>query len=135
MFRKILLTLIVMSGACIVALTIDILDAQTVERQKTEGVAEISTKPSIVALATAMKNFRASLSNELIADASFPLGHKESYSWTNTPAGRNDDRGGIGFDALSIDQLTRFYEVLNVFLSDDGLYQSFSYYKRDRSAY
>jgi len=120
MFRKILLALIVMSAACIVALTIDILDAQTVERQKTEGVAEISTKPSIVALATAMKNFRASLSNELLADASFPLGHKESYSWTNTPAGRNDDRGGIGFDTLSIDQLTRFYEVLNVFLSDDG---------------
>ena len=120
MFRKILLALIVMSAACIVALTIDILDAQTVERQKTEGVAEISTKPSIVALATAMKNFRASLSNELLADASFPLGHKESYSWTNTPAGRNDDRGGIGFDTLSIDQLTRFYEVLNVFLSDGG---------------
>ncbi|MYA69302.1 DUF3500 domain-containing protein [Candidatus Poribacteria bacterium] len=120
MFRKILIALIVMSAACIVALTIDILDAQTVERQKTEGVAEISTKPSIVALATAMKNFRASLSNELIADASFPLGHKESYSWTNTPAGRNDDRGGIGFDALSIDQLTHFYEVLNVFLSEDG---------------
>ncbi|MCY3741233.1 MAG: DUF3500 domain-containing protein [Candidatus Poribacteria bacterium] len=121
MFRKILLTLIVMSAAGIVALTITILDAQTVEKEKTtEGIAEISTKPSIVALANAMKNFRASLDSALLADASFPLGHKESYSWTNTPPGRNDDRGGIRFDALSIDQLTRFYEVLSVFLSDDG---------------
>ena len=38
----------------------------------------------------------------------------------NTPPGRNEDRGGIRFDALSTDQLTRFYEVLSVFLSDDG---------------
>lgn len=120
MFRKILLTLIVMSAACIIALTINILNAQTIETEKTEGIAEISTKPSIVALATTMKSFRASLSSELLADASFPLGHKESYSWTNTPPGRNEDRGGIRFDALTTNQLTRFYEVLSVFLSDDG---------------
>ena len=121
MLRKILIFFIVMLMACIIALTITILDAQTVEKEKTtENIAEISTKPSIVALANAMKNFRASLDSERLAKASFPLGHKESYSWTNTPAGRNDDRGGIGFHALSIDQLTRFYEVLNVFLSDDG---------------
>ncbi len=120
MLRKILIIFIVMLMACIIALTITIFDAQTVEIEKTKGVADISTKPSIVALTSAMKNFRASLSSELLADASFPLGHKESYSWTNTPPGRNDDRGGIRFDALSIDQLTRFYEVLNVFLSDDG---------------
>ena len=120
MLGKILLTFIVMSIACIVALTINILNAQTVEKQKIEGVAEISTKPSIVVLATAMKNFRASLSNELLADASFPLGHKESYSWTNLPPGRDEDRGGIRFGELSITQLTRFYEVLSVFLSDNG---------------
>ena len=121
MFRKILIIFTVILMACIIALTITILDAQTVEKEKTtKEIAEISTKPSIVALASAMKNFRASLDSELLADASFPLGHKESYSWTNTPAGRNDDRGGICFDALSIDQLTRFYEVLSVFLSDDG---------------
>ena len=121
MLPKILRILIVMLMACIIALTITILDAQTVETENaTEGIAEISTKPAIVALASAMKNFRASLDSELLADASFPLGHKESYSWTNTPAGRNDDRGGIPFNALSIDQLTRFYEVLSVFLSDDG---------------
>ena len=121
MLRKILITFIVILIACLIALTITILDAQSVETEKTTaGIAEISTKPSIVALASAMKSFRTSLSNELLADASFPLGHKESYSWTNTPPGRNDDRGGIRFDALSTDQLTRFYEVLNVFLSDDG---------------
>lgn len=121
MLRKILIIFIVILMACIIALTITILEAQSVETEKTtEGIAEISTKPSIVALATAMKGFRASLSSERLADASFPLGHKESYSWTNTPPGRNEDRGGIRFDALSIDQLTRFYEVLSVFLSDDG---------------
>ena len=121
MLRRILIIFIVMIMACIIALTITLLDAQTVETEKAaEGIAEISTKPSIVALASAMKSFRTSLSDELLADASFPLGHKESYSWTNTPAGRNDDRGGIGFDALSVDQLTRFYEVLDVFLSDAG---------------
>ena len=73
MLRKILLTLVVMSTACIVALTINIRNAQTVETEKTKSIAEISTKPSIVVLATAMKNFRTSLSNELLADASFPL--------------------------------------------------------------
>ena len=120
MFRKILLTLVVMSTACIVALTINIRNAQTVETEKTKSIAEISTKPSIVVLATAMKNFRASMSSELLADASFPLGHKESYSWTNLPPGREEDRGGIRFGELSLNQLTRFYEVLSVFLSDDG---------------
>ena len=121
MLRKILIIFIVMVMACIIALTLTMLDAQSVETENTtEGIAEISTKPSIVALASAMKNFRASLDSERLADASFPLGHKESYSWTNTPAGRNDDRGGIRFDALSTDQLTRFYDVLRVFLSDDG---------------
>jgi hypothetical protein len=121
MLRKILIIFIVILMACIIALTITILEAQSVETEKTtEGIAEISTKPSIVALATAMKGFRASLSSELLADASFPLGHKESYSWTNTPPGRNEDRGGIRFDALTTNQLTRFYEVLSVFLSDDG---------------
>lgn len=120
MLRKILITFIVMAVACIVALTINILNAQTVETEQTKGVAEISTKPSIVTLATSMKNFRASLSSELLADASFPLGHKESYSWSNVPPGRDEDRGGIRFGELSITQLTRFYEVLSVFLSDDG---------------
>ena len=121
MLRKILIIFIVMLMACIIALTITIFDAQSVETEKTtERIAEISTKPSIVALATVMKNFRASLSSELLADASFPLGHKESYSWTNLPPGRDEDRGGIRFGELSINQLTRFYEVLNVFLSDDG---------------
>ncbi len=121
MLRKILIIFIVMLMAFIIAATITLLDAQSVETENaTEGIAEISTKPTIIALASAMKSFRTSLSSELLETASFPLGHKESYSWTNTPAGRNDDRGGIRFDALSIDQLTRFYEVLGVFLSDDG---------------
>ena len=119
MLHKILITLIALTASIIVALTLNIFDVSTVEAEKTEGIAEISTNPSIVALATVMKNFRASLSSELLDAASYPLGHQESYSWTNLPPGR-DDRGGIRFDELSINQLTRFHEVLNVFLSDDG---------------
>ena len=120
MLHKILITFIIVLTSCVVAFTLNIFDASIVDAEKTDGIAEISAKPSIVALATLMKSFRASLSDELLAAASFPLGHKESYSWTNTPPGRDDDRGGIRFNALSIDQLTRFYEVLSVFLSDDG---------------
>ena len=84
MFRKILITFIVMLTACIVALAINILNAQTIETEKIEGIAEISTKPSIVTLATTMKSFRTSLSSELLANASFPLGHKESSGLTQS---------------------------------------------------
>lgn len=120
MLRKILITFTIMLVSGSLACTLNIFDAPTVRAEKTDGIAEISTKPSIVTLATAMKSFRASLSSELLADASFPLGHKESYSWTNLPPGRDEDRGGIRFGELSINQLTRFYEVLSVFLSDNG---------------
>ena len=120
MLRKILITFIIMSIACVVALALNIFDTAQVEAEKTKEIADISTKPSIVALATVMKNFRAALSSELLADASFPLGHKESYSWTNLPPGRDEDRGGIRFGELSVNQLTHFYEVLNAFLSDNG---------------
>ena len=120
MLRKILIILTIMFISGMLACTLNIFDAPTVNAEKTDGIAEISTKPSIVALATAMKSFRTSLSDELLADASFPLGHKESYSWTNVPPGRGEDRGGIRFGELSINQLTRFYEVLSVFLSDNG---------------
>ena len=120
MLRKIFVIFIIGVTACIIALALNIFDTAQVEAEKTKEIAKISTKPSIVALATVMKNFRAALSSELLADASFPLGHKESYSWTNLPPGRDEDRGGIRFGELSINQLTRFYEVLNVFLSDDG---------------
>lgn len=120
MLRKISLTLIILSAACIVALTLNIFDSAEVEAEKTAEIAKISTKPSIVALATVMKSFRDSLSEELLVDASYPLGHKESYSWSNLPPSRDEDRGGIEFSSLSVDQLARFNEVLNAFLSDEG---------------
>ena len=120
MLRKILITLIIILASCAVAFTRNILDAANVEAEKTEGIAEISTKPSIVALATVMNSFRAALSSDLLAAASFPLGHKESYSWTNTPPSMGGNRGGIRFGRLSAEQLTLFYEVLDAFLSDDG---------------
>ncbi|MCG9130856.1 DUF3500 domain-containing protein [Candidatus Poribacteria bacterium] len=81
-----------------------------------------------------MKSFRASLSSKLLVDASFPLGHKESYSWTNTPPGRDGDRGGIRFGELSEDQLNLFYEILNAFLSDDG-YTKVSLITKDVETY
>ncbi len=120
MLRKIILTIIILSAACIVALTLNILDSTQVEAEKTTDVEEISTKPSIIVLATTMKKFRESLNDELLADASFPLGHKESYSWSNLPPSNDYDRGGIEFSELTIEQLTLFYNVLNAFLSDDG---------------
>lgn len=120
MIRKVLIILTLMSIACIVALTLTVVDSAEVDEEKTTKIAEISEKPSIVALATSMKSFRESLSDELLANASFPLGHKESYSWSNLPPSRNKDRGGIGFAKLSIDQLTLFHNVLNAFMSDEG---------------
>ena len=118
--HKILLTFTVLFTLGIVILTLTIFDSTTVQAEKTEGIAEISTKPSIVALASPMKNFRSSLSSELLEKASFPLGHKESYCWSNFPPGMSGDRGGIRFGRLSTEQLALFYDVLNAFLSDDG---------------
>ena len=120
MLRKISITFTIMLASSIIALTLKTFDVQTVEAKKIEGIAEISTKPSIVALATIMKNFRASLSSAVLDTASFPLGHKESYSWTNFPPAMESDRGGVRFGRLSAEQLTLFYEVLDAFLSDDG---------------
>ena len=120
MLRKILITFTIMLISGTLAVTLNIFDAPTVGAEKTDGIADISTKPSVMALATVMKNFRASLSNDLLAAASFPLGHKESYSWTNFPPSMGGDRGGIRFGELSEDQLTLFFEVLNAFLSDGG---------------
>ena len=108
MLRRILLVFTVISTACIVALMLNIFDFAKVEAEKTEEIAEISTKPSIVALATVMNSFRESLSEELLADASFPLGHKESYSWSNLPPAMGDDRGGIDFSKLSRSSIDSF---------------------------
>lgn len=115
MLNKILLTFIVLF-----TLRIMVVPMPTIGAEKPEGIAEISTKPSIVALATPMKSFRASLSSELLDAASYPLGHKESYCWTNFPPTSREDRGGIDFGKLSTEQLTLFYNVLDAFLSDDG---------------
>ncbi len=120
MLHKTLLTFIIVFTISIVAVTLNIFDNPTVQAEKTEGIAEISAKPSIVALASVMKSFRASLSSELLDAASFPLGHKESYCWSNFPPGTRGDRGGIRFERLSAEQLTLFYKVLDAFLSDDG---------------
>ena len=133
MWHKIPITFIVLFTLGIAAFTFNIFDAPTAEGEKTEGIAEISTKPSIVALATVMKNFRESLSRDLLSAASYPLGHKESYCWSNFPPGA-DNRGGIRFGKLSAEQLTLFYEVLNAFLSDAG-YTKVSLITKDVETY
>lgn len=120
MLRKTLLLFIILSTVSIVTLTFNIFDSAEVDAEKAVQIAEISTKPSIVALAAVMKSFRNSLSEGLLADASYPLGHKESYSWSNLPVDRDEDRGGIDFGKLSVDQLARFNKVLGAFLSDEG---------------
>ncbi len=120
MIKKILLILILVSMACIVALTLTAVDSAEVDTEKTAEKVRISDKPSIVTLATVMNSFRASLSEELLADASFPLGHKEMYSWSNVPPSQDYDRGGIEFSRLSEEQLSLFYKVLAAFLSDEG---------------
>jgi hypothetical protein len=99
MLHKIPLTFIILFTISIAALTLNIPDTPTAEAENTEWIAETSTKPSIVALATVMKSFRGSLSSELLSAASFPLGHKESYCWTNFPPSMGDDRGG-GLDHI-----------------------------------
>lgn len=120
MLRQTLFILILISIACILAFTLNILDSAEGKKDNANEIAEISEKPSIKVLASAMISFRNSLSEELLTDATFPLGHKESYSWSNLPPSNNYDRGGIGFNELSVDQLSLFYDVLNAFLSDEG---------------
>lgn len=119
MIKKVLLILILVPIACIVALTLTVVDSAEVDTEKTAEKVKISDKPSIVTLATVMKSFRGSLSAELLADASFPLGHKEMYSWSNLPP-QGKDRGGIEFSRLSEEQSSLFYKVLAAFLSDEG---------------
>lgn len=120
MIRKIFFILIVFLTTCVIAAILNIYNSADVDAEKELEIAEISKKPSIVALATTMRTFRDSLSEELLTDASYPLGHKEMYSWSNLPPSMNQDRGGIEFSKLSVDQLSLFQNVLNVFLSDEG---------------
>jgi len=119
MLHKTLTTFIVVFTLGIMGFTFNILNTSVAEQEKAEPIAEISTKPSIRALATTMGSFRETLSSELLTAASFPLGDVEFYSWSNVPASRGN-RGGIRFSELSDAQMARFYEVLDAFLSDDG---------------
>lgn len=120
MKRKLLLFIVIMLSAVIISLLHNVFDSAEVDADKGVEFAEISEKPSIMTLAKTMNNFQDSLSEELLTAASFPLGHKEMYSWSNLPPSSNQDRGGIEFSKLSVHQLSLFQNVLNAFLSDDG---------------
>lgn len=117
---KYLLVLIMMTFAVIISLLVNVFDSAEGDAETELEIAEISKKPSIVTLAATMNSFRDSLSEELRTAASYPLGHKEMYSWSNLPPSMSQDRGGIEFSKLSGDQLSLFQKVLKAFLSDDG---------------
>ena len=120
MIRKIVFILIVFLSVYVIAAILNICDSADVDAEKEIEIAEISKKPSIVALATTMNTFRDSLSEELLTEASYPLGHKEMYSWSNLPPSMSQNRGGIAFSKLSVDQISLFQKVLSGFMSDEG---------------
>ncbi len=85
----------------------------------TTNVSEISTDENVEVLRQAMIAFRASLSEELLGEASNCLDSARVYLWHNTPA-NDDNRDGITYGDLSDEQYALFVEVLQAFLSDDG---------------
>lgn len=99
--------------------TVDVLDLVKVSSSLGQIAEESSIDTSIAHLANGMQNFRDALSHAQLTQATFLLNDKELYSWSNLPVSI-EGRGGIRFGALSDEQLSRFYEVLNAFLSDDG---------------
>lgn len=120
MIQKLLLFITIALSVVIISLLLRVAFSVEVNADKEIEIAEKSKEPSIVALATTMNSFRDSLSDELLTAASYPLGHKEMYSWSNLPPSMSQDRGGIEFSKLSGDQLSLFQKVLNTFLSDEG---------------
>ncbi len=84
----------------------------------TAGIAEQSADGEVEALRQAMVDFRASLSDELLAQAQNCLDSERFYLWHNTPA--NGTRHGITYGDLSAEQLDLFQLLLQQFLSSDG---------------
>ncbi len=85
----------------------------------TTNVSEISTDENVEVLRQAIVAFRASLSEELLGEASNCLDSARVYLWHNTPA-NDGNRDGITYGDLTDEQYALFVEVLQAFLSDDG---------------
>lgn len=86
---------------------------------ETPGTVAPSTDPKILEMQKALVDFRASLSQELLAQASNCLDSDRLYKWHNTPAGPGK-RDGITYGDLTQAQLDLFKNVLQLFLSSDG---------------
>lgn len=68
----------------------------------------------------AIVDFRSSLSDELLAEASTCLDDERVYLWHNTPANSRGARDGIQYQDLNEEQLDSFKSLLGLFLSADG---------------
>lgn len=68
----------------------------------------------------AIVDFRSSLSEDLLEEASTCLDDERLYLWHNTPANDRGARDGIQYQDLSDTQLESFKSLLGLFLSEDG---------------
>jgi|GEM_PF-875095 len=85
----------------------------------TTGALTQSTNPQIESMRQAMLTFRNSLSNDLLVKASNELCAERFRIWHNTPPAITQ-RHGITYGDLNQDQLTKFKNVLQLFLSAEG---------------
>jgi len=67
-----------------------------------------------------MIDFRASLSDDLLANCSNKLDSNRFYKWHNTPANKRGKRDGIKYQDLSEKQIAQFKSMMQHFLSKDG---------------
>lgn len=85
----------------------------------TSAAAAQSSNPEIVAMKDAMIAFRKSLSPILLKKGTSCLDNQRVVQWSNLPP-QISPRNGIAYGELTPDQLTKFQEVLKLFLSADG---------------
>lgn len=78
---------------------------------------QISDDPHVVAVAGAAKAWLDSLDENLKERVRFCLGDEEMHSWTNVPGTRT---GGIEFRDMNREQQDLAWELLRLFMSEEG---------------
>ncbi|MYD43085.1 MAG: DUF3500 domain-containing protein [Gammaproteobacteria bacterium] len=78
---------------------------------------EASADPHVQALAAAAVAWFESLDPALAERVAYCLGEEEMYSWTNVPGKRS---GGIEFREMTRDQQKLAWDLLRLFLSEEG---------------
>lgn len=86
----------------------------------TAGELTQSSNSEIETMRQALVNFRSSLSDDLLEEASTCLDNERLYLWHNTPANDRGARDGIQYQDLDDTQLESFKTILSLFLSNDG---------------